>query len=78
MDISIAKRNRLHILIERGSRPFKHASAHHYIGVDWMAYGAKNMIIDRDACFLEEGHVFLETHTRGLLDYHYIAVVPPH
>ncbi|KAH9125211.1 hypothetical protein LEN26_008274 [Aphanomyces euteiches] len=122
MDISIAKRNRLHILIERGSRPFKHASAHHYIGVDWMAYGAKNMIIDRDACFLEchdlfeytgtsrkrrgficvytsvdlarfpsfqashgltrdhiqrEGHVFLETHTRGLLDYHYIAVVPP-
>ncbi|KAG9409536.1 hypothetical protein AC1031_019799 [Aphanomyces cochlioides] len=122
MDISIAKRKRLHTLIERGSQPFKHASAHHYIGVDWMAYGAKNIFIDRDACFLEchdlfeytgtsrkrrgficvytsvdlarfpsfqashgltrdhiqrEGHVFLETHTPGLLDYHYIAVVPP-
>ncbi|RHY22568.1 hypothetical protein DYB32_009466 [Aphanomyces invadans] len=41
-----------------------------YISVDWMMIKFKKGVPARDLCYLESGHVFMESNEPGVLDYY--------
>ncbi|RHY40940.1 hypothetical protein DYB30_008695, partial [Aphanomyces astaci] len=46
------------------------ASALDYMSVDWMMIKFKKGVPARDLCYLESGHVFMESNEAGVLDYY--------